>query len=178
MDIRITTNSKNVINALTRFDEELEDELQEAIENTVNDIEQMAQETVTNFYELSPSSFKEFYNSEEQIDHLSASVTINSTFIPLVGNFPYEVSKGGSPSQTIRGSEVNVHYRIGSSISFASYNLIGHGTAYSRLYNSSYPVKPFFSPSIPVMLRDEIDYFSQLIEEAFEENVQEALGDL
>lgn len=176
--ISVRVNSKKAINLLARFDEELEDDVQQAIEETVNEIERLAQETVTTFYELSPSSFFEFYNADEEVDHLSASVTINSSFIPLVGNFPYEVYGRGSKSQTIKGDTVNVHYRKGSSIPFSSYNLIGSNTAYTRLQSSSYPVKPFFSPSIPVMLRDEIDYFAQLIEEAFEENIEEAIGDL
>lgn len=182
--IKVTIDKNKALNVLHRFAEEFEDDVQEAIEDTVAEVENIALETVTDCYNLNRLNAWMYYNAEDTIGNLSAEVTIKSEFIPLVGNFPFDIQEGRisiAPklkAQTRRGDKVTVDYKTGRTISFASYNLIGAGTAYTRTQTDSYPIYAFYSPSIPVMLRDEIDYFSQLIEEAFEENIQEALGDL
>ena len=166
--ISITTNKEIIIRQLINISEELEDDVERAVKETAEAVQKIAQSTITNAFELSPSSFEVYYNDDIKTNGATAEVTIYADrAIPLVGNFPVKNKGAGTTFQTIKGDDVRFKFRKGEEEQFTSKSFIGRGTAYRRVRNSSSPFYYWFSPYIPDMLIEE--------EEAFEEAIREAL---
>lgn len=174
--INITSNKEIVIQHLVKVSEEFDDDVEEAVRRTAEEVKSIAQRTVNTYFALRPDKFETYYEEDIRVRGKTAEVTITGDYIPLIGNFPYQNLGLGTRSQTIRGDTVKYQIRNNSEYTFASNQFIGKGSAYKRTSPNSYPIKAFFTPRIPAMLAEEEDVFEEEIKQTLIDKINLLVG--
>lgn len=181
--IKVSINTNGVVSFLASVDSELEDEIDEAVEKTINEVEEIARDVIENEYTFDIAHFPIYYdgNNKKTINGSEGSVEIQNDFIPIHEFYYYNWGFDGhigEQTRTITHDAVEMRFHKGVQQWFKSYNFLHNSFAFRRLSNSSTPYKSFYAPTIPQMLSDEIDIFAEEIEKAFQRNIEEAIGEV
>ena len=177
MSIRVEVESEGVINFLTKIDTQIEDSIEEIIEKTVEEVEAMARKVIEDEFTFDMSRWPMYYHGEKQVNGTEGSVTIPHDFVPI-NVFDYENLGIGGDAHTIKHDAVEYEIHNDVKKEFKSNYFLNNSNAHYRTTTKSKPFHSLFLPDIPQMLWEEKRTLMDLLEEAFNKNIEEALGSL
>lgn len=178
MSIRVEVESQGVINFLTKVDSQLEDSIEEIIEDMVEEVETIARNVIENEYTFDMSLWPLYYHGIKEINGREGSVTVPHDFVPINAFYYKNLGPIGDDSHTVKHDAVEFMIHKNVYRKFQSNFFLHNRNAHYRTTTKSSPFYSFFLPDIPQMLWEEKDTLMDELEEAFQRNIEEALGSL